>query len=118
MLGQQKIHIEEVQEPIPVLQQRTATNTWESLRNIEPRGRPIPPIMNDPTTNPDVLEPPGLTETQFRGFNFNYLDFLNRHDVFCELWIAKCILVGFCARCILLCNVSILILLVAAPTSY
>ena len=90
-----------MQEPIPILQQRINTNTWQSLRNIDPRGRPFPPIRNDPTTNPDVLEAMGLSEDQFRGFNFDYRDFLNNHDVFCPLWIAKCPLVRFCSDTLL-----------------
>ena len=77
-----------MQEPIPVLQQTVDTATWQSLRHF-----PNIMVFNDVTSNPDQITDPSRGEELFTGFRFRYSEFLNQHDEFCELWIAKCPLV-------------------------
>ena len=77
-----------VQEPIPVLQLRTFSETWQSLRHF-----PDMDVFNDVTSNPDQITSTTQGEFGFTGFRFRYSEFLNQHDEFCELWIAKCPLV-------------------------
>ena len=68
----------------------TAQNsiTWRSLRNVNGQGP-------DRTTSPRLFVQSGGPSNQFRGFAFDYIPYVNTHDVFCELWIAKCPLVSF-----------------------
>ena len=98
--GQLKQHVEVVEEPIPVLEQRVNTDTWNDTRNVNPVLGPggviiQPAIRNDNTTNPELIRPGGQPEIQFNGFSFGdfYRPYINNHDFFCELWIAKCPLV-------------------------
>lgn len=86
--GQRKVHIEVVEEPVPVIQNNVASDTWRELSNFGPTLLD-PARFNDRTSDPDFLAPNGL-ETNFGGFAFRYRDLMNRHDIFCELWIAKC----------------------------
>lgn len=102
-VGQQKIHTELIQEPVPIQdrdnpQGEANSQTFISLLNANMVPGPPAlggrdPIRNDNTTNPDRF-PTMLAE--FTGFSFDYLRYLNPHDQFCELWIAKCPLV--CSR--------------------
>ena len=97
--GQLKQHMEVIQEPVPILdeddpQGEEMTPTFISLLNrpavvFPPPG--IPEIRNDNTTQEGRF-PTMLSD--FRGFTFSYQRFLNPHDEFCELWIAKCPLVS------------------------
>ena len=103
-VGQQKIHTELIQEPVPILDEfnplgEENSRTFISLLNVDADPLAIPPDpasmprRNDNTTNEDSF-PTMLSD--FRGFTFDYLRYLNPHDEFCELWIAKCPLV--CSR--------------------
>ena len=100
--GQLKQHVEVAQEPVPIIDSSINNTdlsnnpTFNSLANVD--ADPFfnrPAIRNDITTNPQTLNPTGILR-EFPGFSFNYINFLNNHDEFCELWIAKCPLVGSC----------------------
>lgn len=96
-VGQQKIHVEVIQEPVPILDEDTPQGesnspTFISLLNVgaDPLNPQLGERRNDNTTNPGRF-PMDLPD--FRGFTFSYQRYLNPHDEFCELWIAKCPLV-------------------------
>ena len=97
-IGQQKIHTELIQEPVPILDTggEQDTQTFISLLNVDgdPLADPSDPAFfprrNDNTTREGIF-PSMLSD--FQGFDFDYIRYLNNHDVFCELWIAKCPLV-------------------------
>ena len=85
-----------IQEPVPILDEddplgEQDSPTFISLLNV---GEDIltgrPEMRNDNTSNPGRF-PDELSD--FRGFDFSYQRYLNPHDEFCELWIAKCPLV-------------------------
>ena len=65
------------------------SRTWMSVRNIVGQSND----EGDPTTDPTFFQTP-QEQITFNGFDFLFDRFLNLHDVFCELWIAKCPLVG------------------------
>ena len=98
--GQLKQHIEVAQEQVPVRDNGpnlTINPTFSSFLNVnENTFLQRPAIMNDPTTNPGTVAPTSNDYNTFEGFAFDYINFLNNHDEFCELWIAKCPLVGSC----------------------
>lgn len=95
--GQLKQHIEVAQEPIAIISAGSGGTTFQSLLNVD--ADPLTGQLenrNDPTTDPNTLTPGGTSVADFSGFGFDYRNFLNNHDEFCELWIAKCPLVGSC----------------------
>ena len=92
-----------IQEPVPVQDDfnplgEENSPTFISLLNIPADPLALPPDpaafprRNDNTTLDDRSLIPFIL-SDFRGFSFDYLRYLNPHDEFCELWIAKCPLV-------------------------
>ena len=90
--------MEVIQDPVPILDEndplREANSpTFMSLLNVGPdRLIGLPARQNDNTTNPYRF-PFHLPD--FRGFAFSYQRYLNTHDEFRDLWIAKCPLVWY-----------------------
>ena len=90
------MHMEVIQDPVPILDENdplgeSNSPTFVSLLNVGPDFLfGLPARQNDNTSNPGRFP---IHLEDFRGFSFDFQRYLNAHDEFHDLWIAKCPLV-------------------------